>query len=157
MNIIAAMTEDRAIGKDGRLPWHVPEDLARFKRLTMGHAIIMGRRTFQSLPGGALPGRRNIVLSHNGGALGADDTGCMIYGSLQAALAGCADAEPFVIGGASVYARALPLASTLYLTIIDGVTPGADTFFPPIDRKQWLETENERHEGFSFLTLVRRG
>lgn len=144
ISIIAAVAADGAIGYDNRLLFRLPADLRRFKALTTGHTIIMGRRTFLSLPKGALPQRRNVVLSRQPDAA---FPGTDVYPSLEAALASCrADEEVFVIGGASVYAEALPLAGRLYLTHVDAVAEAADAFFPPLDTAAWRLTASERHE-----------
>jgi len=141
INIIAAVAENLAIGKDNRLLYWLPNDLKRFKTLTMGHTIIMGRRTFESLPKGALPHRRNIVLSRGKGEF----AGCEKYGSLDDALAHCAaDEEVYIIGGASIYHQAMNLAHRLCLTEIADTPADADTFFPPYD--DWHETAREHHE-----------
>lgn len=164
LSIIVAMSPNHAIGYQGSLPWHIPEDLAHFKALTMGHTIIMGRKTFESLPHGALPGRRNVVLSRTITTL----PGCDVFTNLQNAISNCngnllgksllsndvSDNELFIIGGASVYAEALPLADRLYITLVDTDPENADTFFPHFDLSQWVETKKEKHSGFSFITLV---
>ncbi|MDY4409979.1 MAG: dihydrofolate reductase [Prevotella sp.] len=151
LSLIAAVALNRVIGCQGRLPWQLPADMAHFKSLTMGHTIIMGRKTFESLPHGALPGRRNMVLSHQALRL----EGAEVYPSLDAALAHCPkDEEVFVIGGETVYQTALPLADRLVLTLVEQ-SPEGDAFFPPIDRLQWRETKKEKHHGFSFVELVR--
>lgn len=152
VSIITAMSPDRSIGYKGSLPWHIPEDLAHFKALTWGHTIIMGRKTFCSLPNGALPGRRNIVLSRKSDKF----MGCEVYHSLSDALAGCwTDEEIFIIGGSSVYQESLPIATKLYVTYIETNPQNADTFFPNIDKKLWKITKKEKHDGFSFLELDR--
>lgn len=147
------MARNRAIGRYGTLPWHLPEDLARFKEVTWGHAIIMGRHTFESLPHGALPGRRNIVVSTTLESL----PGCEVCASLDEALGVCVQngkgssrEEIFVIGGASLYQAALPLAKRLYITLVDQEPTNADTFFPEFDASQWQETMHEQHKGFAF-------
>lgn len=150
LSIIVAMGRNRAIGCLGRLPWHLPEDLHRFKQLTMGHTIIMGRKTFESLPHGALPGRRNVVLSRHAITLKYTE----VYHSLQAALASCRKGEEvFIIGGASVYAEALALADRLYITLVDQSPRDADAFFPPWDASEWTATKKEKHTGFSFIAF----
>ena len=143
INIIAAVARNRAIGLNNKLLYWLPNDLRRFKTLTTGHTIIMGRRTFESLPKGALPNRRNVVLSRS--ADGAERfPGCDCYGSLEEALAHCgADEQVFIIGGASVYRQAMPLADRLCLTEIDDVPEAADAFFPPYD--DWKEASREEH------------
>jgi dihydrofolate reductase len=140
--IIAAVARNGIIGRGNALPWHLPEDLRRFKRLTLGAPVIMGRRTFDSI-GRALPGRLNIVVSRNPRA---EAPGCTLAGSLGEALA-AAGAAPvvFVIGGSSLYAAALPVATRMYLTEIDADVEG-DTRFPDYDRGQWRETGRETHE-----------
>ena len=141
ISIIAAVAKNRAIGFQNKLIYWLPNDLKRFKALTTGHTIIMGRNTFLSLPKGALPNRRNIVLTRSLKAF----EGCDVYPSLEEALAHCnKDEEVFIIGGASVYEQALPLADRLFLTEIDDTPAEADTFFPPYADK-WKESAREDH------------
>ncbi len=141
INIIAAVARNRAIGHENKLIYWLPNDLKRFKALTTGHTIIMGRRTFLSLPKGALPNRRNIVLSRTATTF----PGCETFPSLDEALAACRDDEDvYIIGGASVYAEAIGRADRLCLTEIDDTPAAADTFFPPYDG--WRETQREDHE-----------
>lgn len=143
VNIICALARNRAIGHDNRLLYRLPADLRRFKALTTGHTVIMGRRTFESLPKGALPQRRNIVLTRQAGRT---FEGAEAFASLADALDACqTDEQVFVIGGESVYAEALPLASRLYLTHIDDTPEAADAFFPDFDTAEWLLTATERH------------
>lgn len=158
VSIIAAIAANGVIGSGNALPWRLPEDLKRFKALTLGHPVIMGRKTFESI-GRPLPGRRNIVVSRNP-AFAAD--GCEAAGSLAAALASCTGTtdEAFVIGGAQIYADALPLADRLYLTEIRMDYPG-DARFPAFDRSLWHEAGRERHQsesgiGFEFAVYDRR-
>ena len=140
INISAAVATNRAIGKDNRLIYWLPNDLRRFKTLTMGHAIIMGRRTFESLPKGALPHRRNIVLSRGK----AEFPGCEHYLSLEEALSHCQEEEEvYIIGGASIYRQAIKIADRLCLTEIHDIPEDADTFFPPYD--DWREEVRESH------------
>ena len=141
ISIIVAMAENRAIGFENHLLYRLPNDLKRFKELTTGNTIIMGRRTFESLPKGALPNRRNIVLS----TTKTDYEGADTFASLDEALADCTG-EVFIIGGASVYARSLPRADRLCLTYIYDTPVEADTFFPEIDFTQWKEVWREEHE-----------
>jgi dihydrofolate reductase len=156
LSVIVARARNGVIGRDGTLPWHLSEDLRHFKRTTLGHPIVMGRRTWESI-GRPLPGRRSIVLTRNTrwtapGVERAD--------SLAQALAMCEGAaEAFVIGGAALFAEALPLAQRLFLTEIDADFEG-DTFFPPIDLSAWRETSREhlppqsgRPFGIDFVTL----
>lgn len=151
--IVAAVGRNGVIGVDGRLPWNLPEDLARFKRITMGHALVMGRATFESI-GRPLPGRINIVLTRN------DEwshEGVEAAGSFDAALdiARAGGQDVFVVGGAEVYQTALDVADTLELTEVDAA-PEGDTWFPSVDWSTWQETAREPHEGFSFVTYERR-
>ena len=141
ISIIAAVAKNRAIGFQNKLIYWLPNDLKRFKALTTGHTIIMGRNTFLSLPKGALPNRRNIVLTRSLKAF----EGCDVYPSLEEALAHCnKDEEVFIIGGASVYEQALPLADRLFLTEIDDTPAEADTFFPSY-ADEWKESAREDH------------
>lgn len=134
------MARNRAIGKDNKLIYWLPDDLKRFKSLTTGHTIIMGRKTFESLPKGALPNRRNIVLSRSK----RDFEGCDCYSSLEEALSHCDREEDiYVIGGASVYEQALPLADRLCLTEVEDTPDEADAYFPSYDN--WKELSRERH------------
>lgn len=147
--LVAAVAKNGVIGARGKLPWHLPEDLKHFKNLTLGHPIIMGRRTWDSL-GKPLPGRENIVVSRKAGF---EAPGASVAASLEAALALCAG-EPvaFVIGGAEIYAAALPLADGLVLTEIDRDYEG-DVYFPDWDRAAWRATQKETHssaEGLRF-------
>jgi len=134
ISIIVAIAENRAIGKDNRLLWHLSDDLKRFKKLTTGHTLIMGRNTFLSLPNGALPNRRHIVISDMEGE---SFKGCEMASSIEEALSLAGrDEECFVIGGGMVYQQFLPLAGKLYLTRVHESFE-ADTFFPEIDFSQW--------------------
>lgn len=139
--IIAAIADDGTIGHAGKIPWHISDDLKRFKRLTLGHPVIMGRRTFESI-GKELPGRRNIIL------------GRQHCPSLEDALKTCGDETVFIIGGAEVYRQALPVADKLYLTHVHQ-RPAGDTRFPEYDRGQWREIAREDHDGFSFVDYER--
>ncbi len=151
---IVAMSEDRVIGRRGQLPWHVPEDLKRFKALTMGHAIIMGRTTHESI-GRPLPGRRNVVVSRTVRAL----AGCEVVDSLEAALASVkGDPLPFVIGGAQLYSAALPLVTTLFLTKLAQRVPDGDAHFPPLVDAEWTQVASVPgvQPGVTFVDLERR-
>ena len=139
--IIVAMARNRVIGNDGQLPWHLPADLKRFKAITMGHPIIMGRKTHESI-GRALPGRRNIVLTRQ---TQFDAGDCDCFASLPLALAALPDAEvAFIIGGAAVYEEALPRAARIYLTEVDAEVEG-DVLFPPLVSSDWREVDAESH------------
>lgn len=159
ISIIAALAENGVIGVDNRLPWHLPEDLKRFKRLTMGHHLIMGRRNYESI-GHPLPGRVSIVVTHRNSYTA---PGCLVAHSLEEAFeAARGDPEAFVIGGAEIYAQSLPRVQRLYLTLVHATVPG-DTYFPDFDRSRWREVERERHEAdarhpfaYSFVTLERK-
>ena len=151
ISIIVAVAENGAIGFENQLLYHLPNDLKRFKVLTTGHTVIMGRRTFESLPKGALPNRRNIVLTSSKRSFPGTDT----FRSLEAALKDCCQRaelgapqsqEVFIIGGASVYEHALPFADRLCLTCIHDTPQEADTFFPKVDFSQWHETFREEHD-----------
>ena len=160
LSIIACISKvHRAIGYKNRLLYAIPSDMTRFRMLTTGHTIIMGRKTFESLPNGALPNRRNIVISKTREQI----TGCEVCSSLEEALAARKEAtedECFIIGGASIYEQALPFADKLYLTIVEKEPEHADTFFPEINPAEWEVTEKEmRNENglpFTFLTLYRK-
>lgn len=151
--IIAALDRNRVIGSDGKLPWHLSEDLKRFKRLTKGHVVLMGRKTYESL-GKPLPDRRNVVLSSR--PIG----GVESYRSLAEALRALEDEDTvFIIGGGEVFRQALPIADGLHLTIVDGVHDG-DTFFPEYEQlvgTTFEITGKEDHKGFSFVDYRRRG
>ena len=137
LSIIVATGLDRSIGRGGDLAFHISADLKHFKALTMGHPVIMGRKTFQSLPKGALPGRRNIVISRDPSFTAPD---IEVFASLPEALDAVASADKaFIIGGGSVYAQAMPLADTIELTLIEAELPDADTFFPEIG-PHWVLT-----------------
>ena len=147
--LVAAVARNGVIGAQGQLPWHLPEDLRHFRKITLGHPVIMGRRTWESL-GKPLPGRENIVISRRPGF---EAPGASVALSLEAAIALCAG-EPavFVIGGAEIYAAALALADGLVLTEIDADYAG-DTRFPDWDRAAWRATQRETHtsaEGLRF-------
>jgi len=161
ISLIAAVATNGAIGRDGDLPWRLPADLAHFKRLTMGHHLLMGRRTWESL-GVVLPGRTMVVVTRNEtyepgvpGVL----TACSLEEALELATG---DDEPFVAGGAGLYAEALGVVDRMYLTRIEAEFE-ADTFFPAFDPDEWVVIEEERHEpdernrySFTFVILERR-
>jgi dihydrofolate reductase len=131
--LVCALDRKRAIGKDGGLPWHLPDDLRRFKALTLGHPMLMGRRTAQSL-GRALPQRRNLVLTRSGRV---PFEGMEAVASLDEALARAAGEQLMVIGGGEVFALALPLALRMHLTYVDTLVEGADAWVPEFDASQW--------------------
>jgi len=149
--LVVAMTPDRVIGLDGDMPWHIPEDLRHFRRVTMGHAIIMGRKTHESI-GRALPGRQNIVITRQKDA---HFEGCEVVHSLEEAIAlarANGDLEPRVVGGGAIYALALPHATKLFLTEVDMSVDG-DTFFPEYQPERWAETDSRQGEGVLYRTL----
>lgn len=161
ISMIAAMAHDRVIGKDNQMPWHMPADLAHFKRVTLGKPVLMGRKTFESI-GRPLPGRRNLVISRNPDY---QAEGIEVVGSVEAALAllaGSSVEELMVIGGGHLYAEMLPSADCLYLTRIDLAVEG-DTRFPAFDDGQWQRIACESHPAdeknphhYSFETWQRR-
>ena len=161
ISMIAAMAHDRVIGKDNQMPWHLPADLAHFKRVTLGKPVLMGRKTFESI-GRPLPGRRNLVISRN---LDYQAEGIEVVSSVEAALAllaGSSVEELMVIGGGHLYAEMLPSADCLYLTRIDLAVEG-DTRFPAFDDGQWQRVDCESHPAdeknphpYSFETWLRR-
>lgn len=158
--IIAAVARNGAIGKDNRLLWNIPEDMAHFKRLTQGHAVLMGRRTWESLPERfrPLPGRRNIVVTRQADYAA---PGAEIAGSLEAGIGLAATAEKlFIIGGADIYTQAMPLADRLEITEV-GLEPEGDAWFPAIDVGHWqIETDeplrSQAGPDVRFLSYCRR-
>jgi dihydrofolate reductase len=163
LTIIAAVARNGVIGRDNQLLWRLPEDMQRFKALTTGNAVIMGRRTWESLPEKfrPLPNRRNIVVTRDGGYRAA---GATVAHSLEEAIAAASPAgengAAFVIGGGELYALALPLATRLELTEIDADFEG-DAHFPPFDRAAWHETARDRRPAgadfpYDFVTYERR-
>jgi dihydrofolate reductase len=174
LSIIACISKtNRAIGYQNRLLYHIKSDLTRFRELTTGHAIIMGRKTYESLPNGALPHRRNIVVSRSMKEM----EGCEVYPNLEAALKAAEGKteETFIIGGESIYRQSLHAARKLYLTVVDDTTVNdaevddaainatpqqADAFFPEINPEEWelieKEMRNENGLSFSFLTYLKK-
>jgi len=159
ISLIAALDRNHAIGRAGAMPWHLPDDLKRFKQLTLGKPVLMGRKTALAI-GRALPGRRNLVLTRGGTAPFADQ---QAVASLQQAIDAAAGEELCVIGGGEVYTLALPRATHLHLTWIDTVAADADAFFPRFDAALWRETARDAHAAdakheysFCFVDYVRR-
>ena len=159
LSIIACISQtNRAIGYQNRLLYHIKSDLTRFRELTMGHTIIMGRKTYESLPNGALPHRRNIVVSRSMKEM----EGCEVYPNLDEALKAAEGKteETFIIGGESIYRQSLPAAHKLYLTVVDDAPQQADAFFPEINPEEWelieKEMRNENGLSFSFLTYFKK-
>jgi dihydrofolate reductase len=160
ISIIAAIGKNNEIGKNGGLLCHLPADLKHFKEITSGHPVIMGRKTFESLPKGPLPNRRNIVVSR---IAGLKIEGAEVYPSLNHALIKLMDEnEVFIIGGAQVYKQILPIADRMYLTMIQVDFPEADVFFPKISFSGWRETnrkifpaDEKNRYAYSFLEYNR--
>ena len=168
ISIIAAVAKNRAIGFENKLIYWLPNDLKRFKQLTTGHTIIMGRNTYDSLPKGALPNRRNVVLSRSAfipqpSALSPHPSfpGCDVYPSLDEALQSCQpDEDIYIIGGARVYEQAIAIADRLCLTEVNDIPAQADTFFPDYSdwQEEWREThpKDERHDyEYAFVDYIR--
>lgn len=156
ISLIAAMSQNGVIGVNNQLPWHLSADLKRFKQVTMGKPIIMGRKTYESI-GKPLPGRDNYVITRNKNFQAA---GCIVTHSLTDAIKACdKTAEIMIMGGANIYAQALPMADKLYLTIIEKDYEG-DTFFPDMNYNHWYETFCEQHSdnnfAYKFLEYTRK-
>ncbi len=160
LSIIVAIAENNAIGKDNDLIWYISSDLKRFKKLTTGHTILMGRKTYESLPNGALPNRENIVITH-------DNTlklpKCTMLNSIEEAIEKYANSrdEIFVIGGGSIYEKLLPYAQKIYLTKVHE-SFDADIYFPQLNEKEWKVLHEEQHKkaekneyDYSFINLER--
>ena len=156
ISIIVAIAKNYAIGKDNELLWHISEDLRRFKRITSGHQVIMGKKTYESLPVRPLKNRTNIVITDDPNEM---FEGCVTVNSIDQALDHCNDREEsFVIGGGSVYRQFLPFVNKLYLTWVEKEFD-ADTFFPEIDFSEWKLVEKEEHfsespNDFSYTFLI---
>lgn len=161
LSAIVVLADNGAIGRDGGLLCHLPADLQHFKNLTMGHSIVMGRRTFESFPKGALPGRQNIVITRNHHY---HPQGVTVVHSFDEAMkAVTMPGEVFIIGGAQIYAATLEQVQTLHLTRLYASFDAADAFFPTIDMTQWEEIDSEHHEpddrnpyAYDFVTLRRK-
>lgn len=159
LSMIVAAAEDGAIGRGGDLIWRISADLKRFKAITMGHTIIMGRKTWDSLPKGALPGRRNVVVTRDEAfaAVGAD-----VYHSLEEAVASCNGQEAFIIGGAQIYGQSLPMVERLYLTKVFASYSDADAHFPMLNDDEWEVVNEEAVEqtadglNYQFVDLKRK-
>ena len=161
ISIIVAIAENGAIGANNDLLWRLPNDMKRFRELTTGHTIIMGRKTFESLPKGALPNRTNVVITRN---TGASFENCEVYNDLKTAIDNHKDEEEiFIIGGASIYKQAIILADKLYITRVSHSFENADTFFPETDNNEWvlIETKkfptDEKHlYQYTFETYIKK-
>jgi dihydrofolate reductase len=157
---IVAMARDLSIGVNGDMPWHISADLRRFKTLTMGHPVIMGRNTWESLPKRPLPGRKNIVITRQPDY---QAEGAVVVATPEDAIAACeADEIPFVIGGGSIYRQLIPFIEKLFVTLVDASFPEADTFFPALPEADWKVSDTEgpfetdKGLKYSFMTLTRR-
>ena len=158
VSLIAAMASNRVIGIENRLPWRLPDDLQHFKKLTLGKTIVMGRKTWESLPG-LLPDRRHVVVTRN---VDYQAAGAEVVNSIEQAIDSVAvDEEVLIVGGANLYNQTMPLAGTMYLTLVDADIEG-DAFFPAWDEAHWQETQrqhhavDERHQyAFDYVTLKR--
>lgn len=162
ISLIVAIAHDNVIGRSNDLPWYLPADLKHFKEKTVGHTVIMGHKTYDSIAarlGGPLPDRHNVIVARNQDLV---VPGATVAHSLEVALDENENGEVFVIGGAEIYAQALPHADKLYVTEVDADITGGDTFFPPIDLREWRETSRESHEkddrneyNYAFVTYER--
>jgi dihydrofolate reductase len=153
ISLIVAMAKNRVIGANNRIPWHLPDDLKMFKRLTMGHHIVMGRKTYESI-GRLLPGRTTVIVTRQRGYA---VTGAIVAHSLHDAInAAARDDEIFVIGGAELFREALPIADRIHLSVVDA-EPDGDTWMPPFDITEWSETSSEGQPGYRYVLLDRIG
>lgn len=159
LSLIVAMASNRIIGQNNQIPWHLSADLKKFKKITMHHPIIMGRKTFESI-GRALPGRQNIIISRHADYA---QQGCLVFNNLESALSHCSGSEEvFVIGGATLYTVALAKADRLYITEIKQAFDG-DTWFPEINKKHWqlishqaINNDNSVNFSYSFTVYARQ-
>ena len=158
ISIIAAVAQNNALGYKNQLLYHLPDDLKRFKKLTSGHTVIMGKNTYDSLPNGALPNRRNIVLSRSVKEL----PDCDVYTNIDEALKSCGDEEIFIIGGASIYKQMIDKADRIYITEVYDVPENADVFFPEIPKEFDVEHStvheaDEKHKySFAFVNYIKK-
>lgn len=160
LTLIAAAAENNALGKDNRMIWHLPDDFKRFKQLTTGHYMIMGRKTFESLPG-MLPNRTHVIITRQQNFIA---EGCIVVNSLEEAIKACPqDEEVFVIGGGEIYKQSIDKADKIELTRVYGILPEADAFFPEIDPAKWelaeevFHPKDEKHVyDMAFQTYLRK-
>jgi dihydrofolate reductase len=150
ITVLAAVGANLVIGREGTMPWHLPQDLAHFKAVTMGHTMVMGRKTYDSI-GRALPGRRTIVITRQDSW---HAPSVEVAHSLPEALALAGPADVFIIGGSEVYRQAMPFADQMLLTEVDR-SPEGDAFFPTFAPEDWRQTAREPHDGFAFVTYER--
>lgn len=161
LSAIVAIDRNGAIGKQGQLLCHLPADMRHFKETTMGHSIVMGRKTFESFPKGALPGRQNIVITRNRDY--APEGVTVVHSVSEALAAATMPGEVFIIGGEQIYRATFPLVSTIHLTVINHKFKDVDAYFPRIDMRSWAITEQEEHPAddrnpypYTFMTLKRK-
>lgn len=157
VTLVAAVARNGVIGRDGGIPWKLPGEQARFKATTMGHVLVMGRRTYESI-GRPLPGRTTVVVTgqHGWQPLGGRPDGVLVATSVESALRVAAgiDEQVYVVGGARVYADGLPRADELLITWVDA-EPQGDTYFPDLDWSAWAESDREQHDGWALVRYVR--
>ncbi len=155
LSLIAGISQNNCIGLNGQLPWHIPEDLKHFREITAGKTVLMGRKTWESLPEKfrPLPNRTNIIITRQTDYT--VPTGVEVYATIGEATTKHPNEEIMVIGGAEIYKQTIEQANTLYITHINQTVVG-DAFFPEIDLNVWKETERGDHEGFSFVTYTRK-
>ena len=155
ISLIAALDKNNVIGRENALPWYLPEDLKRFRKLTTGKTVLMGRKTFDSIikrNGKPLPNRKNVVVTRDQGFQAPE--GVLVYNDLNKAISDLKSEDLFIIGGGQIYAQTIDLADTLYITHVDMEAPG-DVYFPVIDPQKWQRIEKEKHDSYSFCTYTR--
>ena len=155
LSLIAAVAKNNVIGHQNDLPWYLPEDLKHFKKITLGKTVLMGRKTYDSIVkrlGKPLPQRKNVVVTRQADYKAAD--GVFVFHSIEGALKALESEDVYVIGGAEIFRAALPLAGKLYVTHVEGEYKG-DVFFPEVDFAKWKKTEEETHEGYTFVIYER--
>jgi len=156
-NLIVAIGKDNCIGKNNQLPWHLPEDLKHFQKITSGKTVLMGQATFESILGylgKPLPNRQSVVLTFDKNYQAPE--GVVVYHSIEEALSAYKNEDVFFIGGASIYKQAMNIVDTLYITHVNRETEGCDAWFPKIDLDIWNEVEREDHDGYSFVVYKRK-
>ncbi len=155
LSLIAAISTNGCIGKDGTLPWYVPEDLKHFKKLTTGHVVVMGRKTWESIPEKRrpLPDRINVVITRQADYMLPADV--ERYASLDDAIAAHRSQEIFIIGGAEIFNQSIDRADTLHITELNQTIDGCTAFFPAINKTHWHETSRETHDDFAFVSYKR--
>ena len=152
LTIIAAASENNALGKDNQLVWHLPDDFKRFKAITSGHCIVMGRKTFESI-GRKLPNRENIIISRNLDAEYAKEKGITVFNNIEDVIKKYGDVteEVFILGGSQIYRELLPFCNKLYISYIDYENENADAYFPDFDEKNWTKIEEKNYENWKFV------